>query len=337
MGASGREREMWDRTDRLRSLAGGFRAGQVIMTANRLGVFAAIGGGERAAGEVARSLGTDPRATKILLDALAGLDLLVKNGGSYRLSADAAEFLLPESPHTLCDALRLDARLYERWGKLEEAVRTGRPVKDVTKHRTEEEQRDFILAMANMGTRTARRLLDAVDLAGRRRLLDVGGGPGTFPAVFCRAYPELRGTVFDLPETIAIAREVLGREGMLDRIDLVEGDFLTDPLPAGHDAALVSNILHMFPEAACRDLIDKIATALEPGGMVILTEFHLEEDGAHPPSGSLFSVNMLLSTEGGRSYTVSQMIRWLESSGFSGAEFREIGSGRSVLTAEKRS
>jgi predicted O-methyltransferase YrrM len=327
---SGDDEERWERAHHLTSLARGYQASQVLISANRLGVFAAVGEAEATAGEIARRIGADPRATGLLLDALAGLGLLVKRGPSpspppeaaggpadtYRCSPDALEFLLPGKPWSSCDILRHDGRLYERWGELTEAVTSGRPARVTHRRRSSPEQRDFILGMANVGERSARLLRERLSLGARRRLLDVGGGPGTYAAVFCEGYPDMQATVFDLPETLSVAREYLSRRGLGDRIALSEGNFLQDPLPPHHDVALLSNIVHSMDERENRRLISKVWEALDTGGLIVIKDFRLEEDRAYPSTGSLFALNMLLGTDGGRAYTTVELADWLVQAGF---------------------
>ncbi|MHB8846370.1 MAG: methyltransferase family protein [Nitrospirota bacterium] len=107
-------------------LVGGFRASRVLLTANNLRIFEHIGKGTTAA-DLARELRTDPRATGILLDAVAALGLLRKTKGSYRLTVPAKQFLLPSSPWYQGDMLRHMDTLWKNWSGLDEVVRTGLP------------------------------------------------------------------------------------------------------------------------------------------------------------------------------------------------------------------
>jgi predicted O-methyltransferase YrrM len=158
-----------------------------------------------------------------------------------------------------------------------------------------------------------------VDPAGARLLLDVGGASGTYTLAFLKAAPEMRATLFDLPEVIEMARERVGAAGMLNRVALVAGDYNRDPLPAGHDLAFVSAIIHQNSAEENVAMFRKIFAALEPGGRIVVRDHVLSPDRIKPRSGALFAVNMLVGTEGGNSYTEAEICDALTQAGFAGA------------------
>jgi O-methyltransferase. len=100
------------------------------------------------------------------------------------------------------------------------------------------------MGMFNLASRLAPKIVQEVDLTGRKHLLDLGGGPGTYAIHFCRRYEGLRATVFDLKTTRPFARKTIRRFGMEDRIAFRAGNYLDDDLGEGYDAAWLSHILH---------------------------------------------------------------------------------------------
>jgi predicted O-methyltransferase YrrM len=128
----------------------------------------------------------------------------------------------------------------------------------------------------------------------------------------------MRATLFDLPPVIDIARERLSTAGMMDRVTLVAGDYRKDKLPAGHDLAFVSAIIHQNSPAENVTMFRKIFNAIEPGGRIVVRDHILSPDRTHPRSGALFAVNMLVGTEGGNSYTETEIRDALEQAGFTG-------------------
>ena len=178
--------------------------------------------------------------------------------------------------------------------------------------------RAFIGAMHAIARPLAGRIVTLVDPAGARRLIDVGGGSGTYTLAFLEAAPQMRATIFDRPEVIEMARERVGAAGMLERVTLVAGDFEHDPLPAGHDLAFVSAIIHQNSPAENGALFRKIFAALDPGGRVVVRDHVLSPDRTEPRSGALFAVNMLVGTEGGNSYTEAEIRDALTGAGFVG-------------------
>ncbi|MHC4777282.1 MAG: methyltransferase [Planctomycetota bacterium] len=296
--------------------AGLFKEAAVLMAGNELGVFEALADKPLTASETAAKLKSPPRGVRILLDALTAMDLLHKENDTYRNGPEASEFLLPDKPFYFGDMLRHNAALYESFGKLSEAVRSGEPVRKKGGKRSPRAQRDFILAMANIGALSARKLLPILEFRGDEKVLDLGGGPGTYLDVFCEAHENLTGTLFDLPETTAIASEYLAGRPTRGRIEIRDGDFHGDELGEDFDAVLVSNIIHSLDPDAISMIFEKCARALAPGGRIIVKDFFLETDRTSPRYGAVFAVNMFLGTRGGNCYSFDEVEAWLTNAGF---------------------
>ncbi len=294
---------------------------RILLTAIRLGLFGILGHrGPVEAGEVAEAAGADPRACAMLLDALCAMGFLAKEDGRYRVATGREDYLVPGGAHYVGDILGHHERLWDRWSKLTEVVTSGKPVprKEAPGAREDEgARRDFILGMANIGAQGARELVRALDPRGPMTLLDVGGGPGTYALQFAEHNPELRAVVFDLPEVVPIAEEQVAARGLGERVSAVGGDYLRDELPAGNQLALLSNIIHSLGPEANRNLFGRIFRSLEPGGRLILKDFFVERDRTGPLWPAVFSINMLVGTEEGRSYSEEEVLGWLGDAGFS--------------------
>ncbi|MHB9098296.1 MAG: methyltransferase, partial [Syntrophales bacterium] len=218
------------------SLSRAFMESRVLLTGAELDLFTLTASAPLNAREIAGRIGADLRSLTILLDALAAMGLLIKKDDAYRAEQSAARLLAAESPESILPIIRHSVDLWERWGRL-----TGKVVATRT---PDTSMRAFIGGMHAIARPLAPRIVALVDPAGARRLLDVGGGSGTYTLAFLQAAPEMRATIFDLPQVIDMARERVGAAGMLERITLVPGDFRKDPLPGGHDLAFVSAIIH---------------------------------------------------------------------------------------------
>jgi precorrin-6B methylase 2 len=168
--------------------------------------------------------------------------------------------------------------------------------------------------MYSLSRYTARQLARVVDFGQVRRLLDVGGGGAAFDIELCLAHPHLLATVFDLPFVCDLTRERVRSAELDDRIEFVGGDFFTDTLPGGHDALLLSNILHDWGEADVRRILGSCAKALASGGRLLLCESFVDDDRTGPPLAALMSLNMLVETWG-RNYTVGEYSAWLSEAG----------------------
>ena len=295
----------------LLALSRAFQESRVLLTGAELDLFTLLSHEALPADAIAARLGADPRALTITLDALSAMELLVKEQGTYRTAPDAA-CLSTEAADSIHPMLLHAAALWDRWTGLTRKVGgtplTARPPAEVT--------RAFICAMHVVSAPQAARLVAAVEPGSARRLLDVGGGPGTWTAAFLDVSPRLEATLFDLPPVIEIARQSLGEAGLVDRVTLVGGDFEKDELPAGHDLAWLSAIIHQNGPAQNDALYGRIFRALEPGGRLVLRDHVMEKDRTRPRAGALFAVNMLVGTALGGTYTFDEIRAGLERAGF---------------------
>jgi predicted O-methyltransferase YrrM len=178
-----------------------------------------------------------------------------------------------------------------------------------------EARRHFLMGMFNLAMGLAPRVAAALDLTGRRRLLDLGGGPGTYAIHFCQRQPDMRAVVFDLPGTQPFAEDTIARFGLSDRIEFVAGDYLASPLPGRYDMIWVSHILHAENPANCRHIIRKAVDALDAGGRLVIHDFFLHDTMDAPLFPTLFALNMLLGTDGGQAYSQAQVEVMLKEAG----------------------
>lgn len=320
------------------AIAGGYRAAQVLIAANRLGVFPALEEGTNTTESLAEFLGASPRGIRILCDALVSLGLLEKVNEVYRNSPLAYEYLLPGSPKSQVAILNHTARLYEKWGKLYDAVKSGTKVPDeVLDPRLLNDERSFALAMADVGRLSAKQMVEALDLSGVRNLLDVGGGPGLYAIEFARAVPELHATIFDDEKTLEIAKENIERAGLSDRVSVRAGDALQDEFGEGYDFILLSNFVHIYSYGRNREIVQKCARALLPGGQICLKDFFLDSDRTSPAWCALFAVNMLVGTEEGNCYTFDEVREWLENAGLALESIQDMAAQSKVIFGRKPS
>lgn len=301
-------------TKDLRPIWGGYQPARVLMTAVNLGMFEQM----RApitADKLSRKLKLDPRATAIVLDALAGMGLVKKKADKYENSADARRMLLPESSEYQGDIIRHADSLWQSWSNLDEVVRTGLPAQKPHDHRT------FIMAMHNLAAGKADKVIEAVELKGVKTALDLGGGPGTYSMVLARRGVE--ATHFDLPETLLIARPFLRKMGAKG-IKFISGDFQTTDIGSGYDLIFISQILHSLSAEDCHTLILKCSAALSPRGRIAIHEFPIDDTLTSPARSALFSVNMLVRTPEGRCYTPKELSGWLKDAGLGSIKVRHL-------------
>jgi 2-polyprenyl-3-methyl-5-hydroxy-6-metoxy-1,4-benzoquinol methylase len=239
----------------------------------------------------------------------------------------AQKFLVKKSPWYQGDMLRHSDALWKSWSGLDEVVRTGLPNRSCGR-----DYGVFIRAMHNNAVFRAKDVVSSIDLRGVKKALDLGGGPGTYSMELARR--GISVTLFDLPETIAVAKKII-KNPKGGSIDFISGDFHADDIGAGYDLVFLSQIIHSLSTDESLALIDKARAALNPGGRIAVHEFLLEKDRAHPIPGALFSVNMLVNTTAGRCYTQQEMKQWLAQTGFKGSRSKVLGE-TVVLTGRKQ-
>lgn len=310
--------EEWN-PGRILQLSGSYWETCTLHAAVKLGVFTLLGDDSLDGEEVARRLKGNSRGLSMLLNALAVMGLLSRSDGRYTNTPAARSFLSRDSKQYLGHMIMHHHHLVESWARLDQAVLSGEPVRERPTLAPEEFLESFLMGMHTLAMILAPRVVEAVDLSGRSRLLDLGGGPGTYAIHFCLKNPALEATVFDLPTTRPLAEKTIGRFDLADRIDFRGGTYLEDELPRGYDVAWLSHILHGEGPESCRSIIGKTVSALQPGGMILVHEFILDDRTGGPLFPALFSLNMLLATAGGQAYSEGELREIL-----SGAGVREI-------------
>jgi hypothetical protein len=178
------------------------------------------------------------------------------------------------------------------------------------------------MGMFNLAMNLAPMLVPKVDLSGRRHLLDLGGGPGTYAIHFCMNNPRLKATVYDLPTTRPFAEKTIAKFNLQDRIDFKDVDYIEEEIKGIYDVVWLSHILHGEGPDDCRKIIGKSVSVLEPGGMILVHDFILNNSMDGPLFPALFSLNMLLGTPLGRSYSEKQIEDMLSDAGV--GEIRRI-------------
>jgi SAM-dependent methyltransferase len=319
---------------RLDGIMRGYQLPVILLSIAHLGVFAALGRERKTAAQLAAELALDRRALETVLLVLVAEGLLDRSGEAFVLPPALAPLLLPGEPETLSSIIAHNYHCLQRWVDLAEVVRSGRPSTRAGR-RDQESLRAFILGMENISRRSSVEVAERFDLSSYRRMLDLGGGPGTSSLTFARANPRLTCVVFDLPEVVPIAREQIERAGLGNRVSTRAGDYLVDDLGEGYDLVYVSNIVHSLPPAGVARLTERIARILPPDGTILLKDFFLEDDRLHPAAAARFSVNMLVATDGGRSYTFAEMEDILAGAGFTGFARQPVATSSALLSARR--
>lgn len=306
--------------DTLRGVALEFQRSRILLTAYELGLFTALGKEKKTARGVSRILRTDAPATERLMNALCTFGLLRKINEKFFNTPLSLRFLVKSSPHFMAGLMHV-VHMWDAWSTLTQAVRKGKSVL-ITRpdKRGKEWLTAFIAAMHERAQQQAENVISLLDLSGVSEVLDAGGGSGAYAMAFVRAKEGIKATVFDLPQVTALTRRYVKKECLLNRIKIVSGDYSADKLGRGFDLVFLSAIVHSNSSLENRALVDKCVKALSPGGQLVIQDFIMDEDKTAPAFGALFSLNMLVATESGDTYTESEVKEWLQRAGLSGIQ-----------------
>jgi precorrin-6B methylase 2 len=324
--------------ERIHQLTSGFMPACVIGAAAELDVFTTLGDGALPAAAVAEKLTADPRATAVLLDAVAALGLLEKRDGVYSVPPELRPLLSEGAPQTLLPGILHRMNVLRSWSQLAWVTKAGIPCPRPASIRGPAADRAaFVAAMHSYSRPIAEEVVARLGPLEFKHLLDVGGASGTWTLAFLRVVPGAKATLFDLPDAIAQARERIAATDLADRIMLVPGDFYVDELPAGADFAWVSAIAHQHSREHNRRLFAKVYAALEPGGRIAIRDIVMEPCRTRPEMGALFAINMLVNTEGGGTFTFEEFAEDLQAAGFVEPELTvKSDEMNSVVSAVRR-
>lgn len=280
------------------------RASRVLHVAVLLKLFTTLAEKPLTCEKLAAACGAKLDLLERVLIACCALGLLDRDGGGYRNTELSQTYLVDGKPLYQGNIIAHAVRVWDYWHDLPQLI-----LENPQTPTEAQDHRNFILGMRDitMGGR-GQIFLDNIDMTGRKKLFDVGGGPGLYCILACQKYPQLTATLFDLPETVAIARGFIDEAGLTDRISVREGSWETDDFGSGHDVVLFSNVLHGADSMAAMKL-KKAFDSMDSGGMAVIQEFALNDDKTGPELPALFNVMV-------GAYSKQELIEQVTGAGF---------------------
>jgi hypothetical protein len=326
----------------------GFWASKTVLSAVELELFTQLGDEAMTGEEIGERLGLHPRAIYDFLDTLVALLLLERDGegsdGRYRNTAETAAFLDKGSPAYVGGILEMcNARLYQFWGDLTEALQTGKPqneIKHTGKPMFDELYSDparleqFMDAMQGISLGNVHALAEKVDFSKYDTVCDVGGATGQLCMVLAERHPHLRCTSYDLPVVAPIAEKAIAAAGLTDRVATASGDFFADPLPRA-DVITMGLILHDWNLDRKMHLIRAAYEALPEGGAFIIIENLIDDARRENAFGLMMSLNMLIEFGDAFDFTGSDFAGWCREVGFREVEILPLAGPASAGIAYK--
>jgi hypothetical protein len=314
-------------------LAQGFMAAKHLFAANEIGLFVALADGPASLDYLADRTGIARPRVRILADALVSLGLVERQGDQYQNGPVAAAFLSGTGPADFRPFLRFWNHLsFPLWTNLDDVIRTGQG--HLPTSLTDEQQRIYSEGVEAIMAAPAAALAAGYDFGRHRRLLDLGGGIGTWLMAVLSRYPALQGTLFEVPTAAAIARQRFAGASNGERVQVVAGNFFTDAIPAGHDAVLVANVIHLFSPAHNLDLLRTIRAAVPEGARLLLADWWTDPTHTQPPAAALLAGEFLVFTGEGDVYSEDEARGWLDESGWQFVERLPLAGPVSLIIAE---
>ena len=326
----------------------GFWPSKTVLSAVELELFTQLGADSMTGEEIGERLDLHPRGIYDFLDTLVALQFLERDGdgtdGRYRNTAESAAFLDKSSPTYIGGILEMsNARLYQFWGGLTDALRTGEPqneVKHTGKQMFDELYSDparleqFMRAMQGVSLANFQALAEKFDFSKYKTLCDVGGATGQLSMILATHHPHLQCTSYDLPVVVPIAERTIAAAGLSDRVTAASGDFFAEPLPEA-DVITMGLILHDWNLDRKMHLIRSAYDALPEGGAFIVIENLIDDARRENAFGLMMSLNMLIEFGDAFDYTGSDFAGWCREVGFREVEILPLTGPASAGIAHK--
>lgn len=314
---------------RLQEMVQGFWHSGALMAAVELGLFTAVSKGAGSFAEAAAALDITETNAERLMTACVALKLLeLGDDGRMTNAPDVERFLVEGSPRYAGPWMLFTKPRWDDWGKLSEKLKSKK-VDRLGKYGefTVERAREYHKATYSIGMGAGRRFARQVDMSGRKRLMDLGGGSGAYSIVATGAYEGLKAVVLDLPAVVVVAREVIAENGASERVAAEACDFTTDPFPTDCDVAVMASNLPIYSREIIADVVKKAFDALLPGGEMHLIGETLDDDRRGPVGPALWGLSEAISGTTGLAHTNADCIGYFENAGFRNVSVNEFVPG----------
>ena len=325
--------------ERIISHQWGVGSTHVLLTAVELELFSVIAAGKRNVSLIAEETGAWERGLRILLDALVGMNLLIKNGDAYGLTSDSEVFLVKSSPFYLGQLIKQGGYAIQMWSGLTKVIRAGKPCMSVDAQHFEK----FLPALAKVlfplsywfAQTFCASLLPQVRRE-IREVLDVGAGSGAWSLSFAQLDRDVSVTAVDFPMVLKVTEEYAARHGVHSQYKFLAGNVRQLDLGTNkYDLIILGNICHSEGERNTKILLEKSYKALRRGGRLLLADVVPNNDRTGSLLALLFAVNMLLNTTEGDVFTFAQYNEWLQHAGFNSVTSANVGGDSPLILAQK--
>jgi 2-hydroxy-4-(methylsulfanyl)butanoate S-methyltransferase len=306
-------------------IAYGFMGSKALFAALNLDLFSHLAAKSKPLDDLVRDTGVPLNRLRTILAALTGIGLLAKDGELYRNAPASQRYLVRGAPAYFGDYYRfqIDRQVYPAMTHIDAGIAGDKDklafdsLSGLLSNETEADA--FTRAQHAGSLGPALMLTKSLDLGASRMLLDVGGGSGAFSIAFCQRFPELKTTLVDFPNVVAVAKRFVSEARLVDRVSYLTGDAVEVVWPQGQDVVLMSYLMSAVAESAFPVLFKKAWQALNPGGILLVHDFMLDDDETGPGLAALWFFQYLASRIDGRSFSAMTLSQMLVGLGFTEA------------------
>ena len=302
---------------RLQNIAQAYGQSAALMAAVELGLFTAIAQGADGIEAIAQAIDIHPVNAERLVTMLTAMELLRLDDGRYCNAADVERFLVEGSARYAGPWMLFTKPGWNEWSRLAEHLRARElsvlgPIDDFTVA----DARAYHEATYSIGMGAGRRFSRQVDLAGRKKILDLGGGSGAYCIAAAQTWPEIEAVVFDLPPVVEVAREFIAENGVADRVGAIAGDFTRDPFPGDADVVIMASNLPMYGPEMIGQVVAKAFDALLPGGEMHLIGETLNDDRTGPIGPAYWGLGQAIVETLGVAHSEADCVGYFRAAGF---------------------
>jgi hypothetical protein len=307
-------------TVRLQTMVKGFWESAALMSGVELGLFTVISQGRNTVAGAADAMGIEAENAERLMTALTAMKLLQRDGDEFSNAPDVERFLVQGTPSYAGPWMLFGKPRWNEWGNLTKHLRQPKSAQRVLgmydDSFTVERAREYHEATYSIGMGAARRFHKQVDLTGRRRIMDLGGGSGCYCITAAKAYPEITAVVLDLPPVVVVTREFIAENSVADRVTAEACDFTADALPSDADVAIMASNLPQYSREIIAAVVQRVHDALLPGGEFHLIGEILDDDRAGPIGPALWGLSEAVSDSTGLAHSEADVIGYFADAGF---------------------
>lgn len=321
-------------------LHSGVRMGYLLQAIAELGIADELADGPLPVEDLAKRTDSNPDALYRALRALAGKGIFTEVSRRVFDLTALAEFLVSDMPYSLRDAFRMHSQEFMRaaYAEIGHTIRTGEPAFEHVNGmglfeyvaRRPELQELFVKSMGKAARQIQQAAIETYDLRGVRTLVNIGGAPGYLLAGILNRHAAMKGVYFDHSHMVPGAERVLGQAGVLDRVEVVAGDYLRSDPPRG-DVYLLPHLLNQLTDAEAVDVLKNVRHVASSASRVLVVNSVIPEGDVPHPTKILDSTMLVLSR--GRDHTEAEFVEIFRKAGFRMADITGRALPSSVIVA----